>query len=103
MIDAKKCAAASILESMIKMSAEVQAKGYEMPSWNPEAWKKKLALLKGENAEDDTAGTSGTAQAAAADAEKPNDGDKAQVDKEDGQGVGEKVGDDKVGDEKVGA
>ncbi|XP_076925006.1 uncharacterized protein LOC143587658 [Bidens hawaiensis] len=57
--DAKKCAAASILESMIKMFEEVQAKGHVMESWNSGAWKKKLKVLRGESIEEDaTAGTS---------------------------------------------
>ena len=100
--DAKQCAAASILESMLKMSSEVQAMGYKMTSWNPDAWRKKLAMLKGENAEeDDTAGTSGLVKVDGVDAEELKDGDKTEVEKEDGEGAGDKVDGDKVDGDKV--
>lgn len=63
--DAKKSAATSILESMVKMANEVQAKGFTMDSWNSAAWSKKLKILKGEEViEVEEAGTSGVAKEA---------------------------------------
>ena len=84
--DAKMCAAASILESMIKMSDEVQAKGHVMESWNAGAWRKKLKLLRGEDAdEEDTAGTSGTAKEAGdGEAVKEAEVEKTAVEKDGG-------------------